>query len=88
MPATERLALYHYPSCGYCRWVRGVIDDLGLDVELRNIHGDPQHMADLVAARGRRTVPVLRREQPDGTVEWLGESRDIIQYLNATYGRE
>ncbi len=87
MPPTERLALYHYATCGFCRWVRSVIDELGLDVELRDIHRDPQHMADLVAARGRRTVPVLRREQPDGTVEWLPESRDIIAYLHRTYGR-
>lgn len=83
----ETLSLYHYPSCGFCRWVRSVIADLGLDVELRDIHQNPQHRADLVAARGRETVPVLRRDLPDGTTVWLPESRDIIRYLQTTYGR-
>jgi glutaredoxin 2 len=44
-------------------------------------------MDDLVAARGRRTVPVLRRDLADGTVDWMPESRDIIDYLQRTYGR-
>jgi glutathione S-transferase len=82
----EKLALYHYPTCGYCRWVRRVIDELGLDVELRDIFDDPQNMADLIAARGRRTVPVLRRDHPDGTTDWMPESREIICYLTETYG--
>ena len=88
MAASETLALYHYPSCGYCRWVRQVIAQLGIDVELRDIFEERQHMDELVAARGRRTVPVLRRDLADGTVEWMPESRDIIDYLQRTYGRE
>jgi glutathione S-transferase len=88
MSAPETLALYHYPSCGYCRWVRNVIAQLGIEVELRDIFEDRRHMEDLIAARGRRTVPVLRREQPDGNVDWMGESRDIVAYLTEAYGRE
>lgn len=75
------LALYHYDSCSFCRRVRHEVARLGLEVELRDIFGDPRHRLDLVRARGRQTVPVLRITHTDGTERWLPESRDIILYL-------
>lgn len=81
----DRLALYHYEGCPYCMLVRREIERLGIEVELRDILRDPQHRADLVAARGRRTVPVLRIVSPDGSERWLPESRDIIRVLQASY---
>lgn len=81
----DRLALYHFEGCPYCVMVRREIDRLGIEVELRDIHRDAQHRADLIAARGRRTVPVLRIVSPDGTERWLPESRDIIRILQASY---
>lgn len=84
--AGERLALYQYPSCPFCWRVRRVIDDLGVDVEMRDVLEDPQHMRDLVAARGRRTVPVLRITSDDED-RWLPESADIVRYLRERYGR-
>ena len=65
--------------------VRGAITKLGLDVELRDIRMDPRHRADLVAARGRTTVPVLRIETAAGD-EWMPESRDIVRYLQTLAG--
>ena len=84
-PAEDRLALYHYDGCPFCQMVRDEIDDLGLDVELRNIHFEPQHREDLIQARGRATVPVLRITAPAGDDRWMPESRDIMQYLRKTY---
>ena len=55
-----------------------------MEVELRNIHRDPKHLADLVAARGRETVPVLRITSGAGD-EWMGESRDIVRYLEGRF---
>lgn len=79
----EKLALYHYDGCFFCARVRRVIDELGLDVELRNIHADRAHMSDLMAARGgRRTVPVLCVMRDDGD-EWIPESADIVEWLRA-----
>lgn len=75
------LALYYYDWCGYCRLVMSELDRLGLDVEMRNILDEPKHASDLVAARGRRTVPVLHITHADGEVQWLPESRDIVEYL-------
>lgn len=79
----DKLALYQYDACPFCHMVRAAIDQLGLDVEIRNIHQDRQHFNDLVAARGVPTVPVLRITSPDGDDRWMPESRDIVRYLES-----
>ena len=83
---SDTLALYHFDGCGFCTIVRRAIDELGLDVELRNIWDDPEHRRALAQARGRTTVPVLRITTPDGEDRWMPESRDIIRYLKQMYG--
>ena len=75
------LALYGYPQCPYCSRVLGAIDSLGLEIPLRNTMQDPNYRREVVDALGRGTVPVLRIDQPDGGVEWLPESADIVRYL-------
>ncbi|MBW2222756.1 MAG: glutathione S-transferase N-terminal domain-containing protein [Deltaproteobacteria bacterium] len=67
--------------------MRGVIGELGLDVEMRNIYEDKTRREELREARGRTTVPVLRITSGDGQVRWMPESADIIRYLQVTYGR-
>jgi glutathione S-transferase len=84
--AREKLALYYYDGCPYCSVVNTFIDSIGVDVEFRNILEVPRHRADLVQERGRATVPVLRIVSPDGEEQWMPESRDIADYLKATYG--
>ena len=59
----------------------GAADRLGLAIPLRNTMQDAEHRAALIDAMGRGTVPVLRIEHPDGRVEWLPESADIVDYL-------
>ncbi len=76
-----RFALYHYPSCFFCVRVRRALSSLGIEAELRDIHQDGRWREELVAARGRQTVPVLRIESEDGEVSWMSESRDIVRYL-------
>lgn len=82
----RKLSLYHYDGCGYCRIVRARAEQLGIDLELRNIYQFPNHLDDLLHARGRQTVPVLRIETDDGRERWLPESRDIIRYLHELKG--
>lgn len=77
-----QLALYVTPFCGFCRHVVSAIQQLGLAVEIRNIAEDRQALEDLYNARGRTTVPVLRITSPEGE-QWMPESRDIVQYLQA-----
>ncbi|MGI9328011.1 MAG: glutathione S-transferase N-terminal domain-containing protein [Pseudomonadales bacterium] len=80
----DQLALYMTPSCPFCMVVRRAIDELDIDVELRDIASD-MHYQDLIDARQRATVPVLRIASPDGETRWMPESSDIVQYLRANY---
>jgi len=83
-----QLALYKYDTCGFCRRVRMAIEELGVaeQVELRDVLREPKFSEELWQARGRGTVPVLRIEDDAGEVEWMGESRDIIAWLNQRFG--
>lgn len=72
---------------GFCQLDnRSAIDRLGVDVELRDIFESPEYRDELIKARGRATVPVLRITSPDGEERWMPESRDIVRYLETTFG--
>jgi glutathione S-transferase len=77
------LSLYHYAGCPFCSLVRRAMGELGLEIELRDIHQDPDRRRELVEATGRQTVPCLRIETDDGEVQWMHESRHIIEYLES-----
>ena len=77
---SENYTLYHFPSCPYCARVRRFLDEAGIEMQLRNIHADPQALHDLRTGGGSTTVPCLRI-QHDSQVRWLYESLDIIDYL-------
>jgi glutathione S-transferase len=82
------LILYHAPGCPYCIRVDRVLDELGLEIEHRDVRSQPRHREDLHAARGRTTVPVLRILDVDGSADerWMPESLDIIRYLRERFG--
>ncbi len=84
-PEEDVLALYKYDGCPFCAMVRSSIDRLGVDVEMRDIFENPQHRDDLIGARGRATVPVLRITSAGGEERWMPESRDIVRFLEMTY---
>ena len=83
---SEKLSLYYFDGCPFCMMVLGVIDGLNAEIEMRNIFEDTQHRDDLVTARGRATVPVLRFDAANGSARWMPESRDIARYLQTIYG--
>ena len=85
-PAEDKLALYHFNGCPFCSYVRAGIERLGIDVELRDILQNPEFRDELITARGRATVPVLRINSPDGEEHWMPESRDIMAYLEKSFG--
>ena len=85
-PAEDELALYYFPTCPFCQRVLRKIAELDLDVDLRNIHESTDYRDELIAARGRGTVPVLHITDPDGDVRWMPESADIVAYLDEMYG--
>ena len=80
-PEQDTLALYYSRTCPYCIMVLSAIDKLGIDVELMEINDEPKYREELVEARGRATVPVLRITAPDGEQRLMPESRDIVRYL-------
>ena len=80
---TATLALYHFETCPYCIRVRRVMEQLGLEMELRDIHKNRQHHQDLVQGGGNQMVPCLRIHHSDGTDHWMYESDDIIEFLKA-----
>ena len=80
-PDKDKLALYYSRTCPYCALVTKAIDRLGLDIELREIFDEPRYRDELIAVRGRATVPVLRITSPGGEERWMPESHDIVRYL-------
>ncbi len=80
------LTLFHYRGCWYCRRVWKALDELDLVIAEKDILEDPDAKHEIMAARGRRTVPVLRIALPDGRVRYMGQSRDIVRYLRERFG--
>ena len=78
--STIRLSLYYSDSCSYCWQVMRAVERYGLAVELRDVDQNPHFREELVSARGRGTVPVLRVEDDEG-VTLVPESIDVIRYL-------
>ena len=58
---------------------------LDVDVELRDILENSEYRDELIEARGRATVPVLRITSPNGRERWMPESHDIVRYLETTF---
>lgn len=80
---TLGMSLYQLPSCPFCVKVRRSIKREGLKIELRNISGKNDFREELIREGGKRTVPCLRIEKPDGQVQWLYESSDVVAHLQS-----
>jgi glutaredoxin len=78
---TQNLSLYQLPSCPFCVKVRRAMKREGLNIELRNINQNNGYREELIREGGKRTVPCLRIENPDGQVQWLYESKDVVAHL-------
>jgi glutaredoxin len=82
----EQLQLYISRGCGFCSRVLRVIAELAIDIQTRDIHADRSAFSELIAARGRATVPVLRCTA--GEVDrYMPESAEIIRYLRTRFGQ-
>ena len=80
------LTLYVRDYCMFCHRVLRTVEDLGVEIEVKNIWQDRGHEQELLQATGRGTVPVLKIKQPEDDDKWLPESTDIIQYLQTEFG--
>ncbi len=70
------LVLYKFDSCPYCRIVQRALDQLALNVEMRDTRTHPDHRRALYERTGRTQVPCLFI---DG--EPMFESADIVDWL-------
>jgi glutathione S-transferase len=82
---SESYQLFGYPSCPFCARVLRFLQESGIELSWRDIHGDRDAYAELLRGGGSSTVPCLRIER-DAGVTWLYESADIIDYLRRRYG--
>ncbi len=80
--SVKKLALYHYQSCPFCGITREAIKHLGEQkIEQKDILKEPAFRKELIQGGGKPQVPCLKIETDNGTIHWLYESRDIIQFL-------
>ena len=83
---TPDLTLYVRDYCMFCNRVMRTADELGVNLEIRNIWQEPAFEKELVGATGRATVPVLKINQAGAEARWMPESSDIVQYLQSGAG--
>ena len=80
---TENIELYQLNACPFCVKVRRAMRRKGIELPLRNINdNNGAFKAQLTAGGGYSMVPCLRIEKSKGQVEWLYESKEIINYLD------
>jgi len=82
---TAKLSLYQYAACPFCVKVRWAMQRNSLKVETKDAKRNPQFAKELVEGGGSLKVPCLRIEENDGTVTWMYESSDIIDYLEQRF---
>jgi len=83
---TQKLALYHFPTCPFCLKTRREIRRLALNIELRDAQHDATHRAALIAGGGKPQTPCLQITDAQGAQRWLYESKDINAYLDREFG--
>ncbi|MBL4673840.1 MAG: glutathione S-transferase N-terminal domain-containing protein [Arenicella sp.] len=76
-----KLALYYSKYCFFCQKVLMFLRGKDRDLDLRST-SDREHAQALMQGGGKTQVPCLAIAQPDGRVEWMYESDDIIRYLS------
>ena len=81
----NNLSLYQTDWCPFCVRVRSAMSQLGVEVELRDIGEEREHLRALVDATGREMVPCLRIDSESGDAEWMHESAHIIAYLQERF---
>lgn len=83
----ERIVLYEFEACPFCRRVREALSQLDLTVEVRPCPKDAvKHRAEVEAMGGKLTFPFLVDPNTDAGKGGMYESEDICRYLYDEYG--
>ena len=82
--AVKSLRIYDYKGCPRSLKLRHALHRLNLDIEYCDISSSLIHQNNLLTQYGRLHAPCLRIEE-NQSVQWLDDSRQIIQYLNQRF---
>ena len=88
---SEQYQLFKSDTCGFCFRVRAYVEQLGIELPLRDVHTDAEAFRELLQGGGKSTVPCLRieRSTDSGTqIEWMYESLDIMRYLGERHASQ
>lgn len=77
------LTLYFKPGCPFCNQVLAVIDQLHLEVEMKDVTADEAIAQELIERAGEREVPYLIDSDKGVDVD---ESDTIVAHLRENYG--
>lgn len=80
-----KMTLYQFHGCPFCIKVRREMHKLNLPIQTRDVNKDAAAEQELITGGGKRTVPCLRIEHDNGTIQWMYESNDIINYLQSNF---
>ena len=80
-----KLALYHFKTCPFCIKVRHEMARLSLPIALLEAQHDEANRAELLQGGGKVQTPCLRITDGQGQIQWMYESKDIIQYLQQRF---
>ncbi|MEI7841984.1 MAG: glutathione S-transferase N-terminal domain-containing protein [Gallionellaceae bacterium] len=83
--ACQKLALYHFKTCPFCIKVRHEMARLSLPINLREAQYDETNRAILLQGGGKVQTPCLQITNENGEIQWLYESKDIINYLQQRF---
>lgn len=82
---TASLALYHYAACPFCVKVRRAMKRQSLNIETRDVKRSDTAKTELLAGGRNLKVPCLRVNDGEQGYQWIYESGDIINYLEARF---
>ena len=79
------LALYQFQTCPFCIKVRQEMHRLALPITRLDAQHEGQHRSALQQGSGAAKVPCLKITHSNGSVQWLGNSGAIIDYLRGRF---
>ena len=85
---TNKLSLYQYAACPFCVKVRRVMKRKSLAIRTCDVNRSEASREELLSGGGQLKVPCLKIEEEDGSVRWMYESSDIIDYLSSRFCNE
>lgn len=85
---TDKLSLYQYAACPFCVKVRRAMKRNSLAIRTCDVNRSDTSREELLSGGGRLKVPCLKIEEEDGSVRWMYESSDIIDYLSSRFCNE